>query len=472
MSFQRDLAWEYLNNVYDNSISRRFARYANTLQYDMLPDEVVHAAKRCLLDALGCAIGAYQAPGRPMMAELVEDLGGPEEATMFGCGKRTSALNATLFNSFLVRFLDFNDLGGGGHNADSISGIIAMAQKQKASGKDLLLSIVLSYEIGDRVSSSCTAPRGHGRSLDMDCRGGISMPCVMGRLMGLSDEQISYAIGLCTSHANPLKILDAHKEENFMAKNLRFGWVCHDAMLACMMAKRGITGPVRVIEGEGGFGETALQGNVDYEKMINFSGWHILNVRHKSIAANITTQGHVMATMQIVKENDLKPEDIASVRIRTGLRESKHTTTFSKKYPRNAESADHSAYYANAIAIKERSFGHDSIEPHKFTDPVVLDLIEKITVEADPDLPEFGTHGISEIITRDGRRFEKRVDAPHGTGDDPMSDQELEEKFSRMAADYYDQPKIRELIDLIWNIDQLDDLDPLLELMTFAPENT
>ena len=468
MSFQRDLAWEYLELRERASISRRFARYALGLKYEMLPSEVVHCAKRCLLDALGCAIGAYQAPGRPMMEKAIRELGGPSEASLFGSGLRTSALNATLFNSFLVRFLDFNDLGGGGHNSDSIPGILAVAEKVKATGRDLLLAIVLSYELGDRVSSSHTAPRGQGRSLDMDCRGGISMPPVLGRLMGLSETQIADAIGLCASHANPLKHLDANLEENSMAKNLRFGWVCHDAIIACLLAKNGITGPQRVVEGEGGFGETALQGNVDYERMTEFSGWRILKVRHKYIAANITTHGHVMATLAIVQENDLKPQDIAAVRIRTGVRESKHTTTLSKKYPRNAESADHSAFFANALVIKERSFGHDSIIPQKFTDPVVLDLIERISVEADPTLPEFGTHGISEITTKDGRKLQKRVDVPHGIGDDPLTDQELEEKFSRMASDYYGPAEIREVIDAIWHIDTSETIDRLIRLMAFS----
>jgi 2-methylcitrate dehydratase len=469
MSFQRDLAWQYLDLRDRASISRQFARYALGLNYDLLPQAVIHVAKRCLLDALGCAIGAYQAPGRPMMEEVVRELGGPNEATLFGSGARTSALNATLFNGFLVRFLDFNDLGGGGHNSDCMSSILAVAQRQKATGRDLVLSIVLSYELGDRVTSAHTAPRGHGRSLDMDCRGGISMSPVLGKMLGLNEEQIANAIGLCATHANPLKHLDANLEENSMAKNLRFGWVCHDALLACIMAQKGITGPQRVVEGEGGFGETALQGNVDYERMTDFSGWRIFKVRHKSLAANITTQGHLMATLMIVKEHDLKPDDIAAVRIKTGLRESKHTTTFSKKYPRNAESADHSAFYANAAAIIDRSFGHESIEPAKFTDPVVLDLIEKITVEADPGLPEFGTHGISEITTKDGRKFQKRVDVPHGIGDDPLSDEELEEKFAKMASDYYAQPKVRELIETIWNVDKFDSVDKLMQLMAFSP---
>ena len=468
MSFQRDLAWQNLDLLYRTSISRQFARYAIGLSYGMLPEEVVHQAKRCLLDALGCAIGAYEAPGRPILEEVIQELGGPQEATLFGSGLRTSALNATLFNSFLVRFLDYNDLGGGGHNSDSIPSILAVAERENASGRDLLMSVVISYELGDRVSSSSTAPRGQGRGLDLDSRGGLSMPPALGRLMKLNEEQIAHAIGLCSSHANPLKILDAHGEENFMAKNLRFGWVAHDSILSCSMAKKGMTGPLRVIEGEGGFGETALQGKVDYERMVDFSGWRILNVRHKYIAANITTHGHVMATLAIVKENDLKPEDIAAVRIKATLRESRHTTTFSKKYPRNAESADHSAFYANAIAIKERSFGHDSIKPEKFTDPVVLDLIEKITVEPDASLGEFGNQGISEITTKDGRQFQKRIDVPHGLANDPLSDKELEEKFAEMASDYYNRAQIQEIFDVIWNIEKFENTATLARLMAFA----
>ena len=171
--------------------------------------------------------------------------------------------------------------------------------------------------------------------------------------------------------------------------------------------------------------------------------------------------------MRPVKEQDLKPEDIASVRIKAGLRECRHTTTTVKKYPRNAESADHSAFYANAIAIKERSFGPESIMPEKFTDPIVLDLIEKITVEPDPTMPERGYQGISEITTKDGRRFQKRVDTPHGFGDDPLSDGELEDKFREMAAKYMGEKQIKEIFSSVWNVERLDDMRKLTALMVF-----
>ena len=184
-----------------------------------------------------------------------------------------------------------------------------------------------------------------------------------------------------------------------------------------------------------------------------------------SLPANATTHGHVFATLAIVKEQDLKPEYIAAVHISAPIRESRHTTTPAKKYPRNAESADHSAFYANALVIKERAFGPDSIKPEKFTDPVVLNLIEKITVDADPRLSRFA--GASEIVTRDGRSFQKRIDVPHGFENDPLTDKELEQKFSEMASKYMDDEQLKKIIDTCWNVEKLDDLGKLTGLMVF-----
>lgn len=469
MTFAHDLAWQNLDLVYRSSIAYQFARYALGLNYESLPQDVLHQAKRCLLDALGCAIGAYDAPGRPICEAVIHELGGPEEATVFGSGLRTSALNATLVNSFLVRFLDYNDEGGGGHNSDSIPSILAISEREKACGREFLTSLVISYELGARVAESITRSTWEDKGWTTDTRGGLNMPPALGKMMGLNEDQIANAIGICASHSLPLGILDAHREENTMTKNLRFGFVAYNAILSCMLAKKGFTGPIRIVEGDSGLRKVILQGDMDLERLVDFSGWRILSTNHKSMCANSTTQGHVSATLAIVKENDLKPEDIAAVRIKAGLRESRHTTTLAKKYPRSAENADHSAFYGNAIAIKERAYGPEAHNPEKFTNPVVLELIEKITVEPDLSMPEQGEQGISEIITKDGRRFQKRVDTPHGYGDDPLTDKELEDKFREMATKYMGEDQLQKIFDAIWNIESLDDIIGLTGLMVFQP---
>ncbi|MDR1204192.1 MAG: MmgE/PrpD family protein, partial [Peptococcaceae bacterium] len=371
----------------------------------------------------------------------------------------------------LVRFLDFNDCGGGAHNSDSIPGILAVAECEKASGRDLLTSVVVSYELGARVTEA--TGKSWGESLGAkgwtpDFRGGLNMPPSLGRLMKLSESQIANAIGICASHSLPLGILDTDNEENTMSKNLRFGFVSYSAVMACQLAARGFTGPERVVEGENGVGQVVLQGNINIDRMTDFSGWRILQTRHKYLPANISSIAHILATLSIVNAHDLKPEQIQSVRVRAGLKESRHTTWFGKKYPRNAESADHSAFYANAVAIKEHAYGPESFDPDKFTDPVVLDLIEKITVEPDPSIPERGRGGISEITTTDGRRFEKRIDIPHGFGDDPLTDAELESKFGKMAAKYMGDAQIHKIFDTVWNLEEVNNVEDLTSLMVFG----
>jgi 2-methylcitrate dehydratase len=465
MSLMRDLVWQHIDAQYRSSVAHQFARYALGLDYTLLPTEVIHEAKRCLLDALGCAIGALDAPGRAVCEGVAQELGGSEEATVFGSGLRTNALGATLVNCFLVRFLDYNDIGGGGHNSDAIPAILAVAERHKASGRDLLTSLVISYELGVRLRESVVGRSLVDRGWATDVRGGLNMPPALGRLMGLSETEIAHAIGICTSHALPLGILDADQEENSMTKNLRFGFVAYSAILACMLAKRGFTGPVRVIEGDAGFRQVVLDGDMDLERLTDFSGWRILKTVHKCLPVNGNSLGHVLATLAIITEHDLKPEDIKTVGIKACLHETHHTTTPAKKYARNAESADHSAFFVNAIIIKERALTPASYESEKFTDPVILDLIEKITVEHDPSMGVFGFQGSSEIITMDGRRFFKRVDMPHGTGDDPLTDQELEEKFMAMALEHMDEPQIQNIFGLVWDLDHLQDVGKLVSLM-------
>ncbi|MFC2025523.1 MmgE/PrpD family protein [Chloroflexota bacterium] len=471
MTLQRDLAWENFDMISRKSIAYQFARYALRLNYEMLPPDVVHQAKRCLLDALGCAIGAYEAPGRPMCEDVVKELGGLEEATVFGSGLRTSAHNATLVNSFLVRFLDYNDMGGGRHGSDAIAGILAVSEREKASGRDFLTSLVISYELGERACGSLAGEYRAKCGWDFDLMAVLNMPPTLGRLMRLNEEQIANAIGICAFGNFALGIQDSD-EEMVMRKSLRFGWGACAAILSCMLAKKGFTGPVRVVEGQDGMNQVLFQGRLDLERMTDFEGWRILLVRHKYLCGVTRIQATGGATLDIVKEHDLKPEDIAAVHIKL-LRAPRLSVPF--RYPRCAESADHSVLYLTAIAIKERSVGPNSIQSEKFTDPIILDLMEKITVESDSSLSEKpdtssiekGQDGKVEIVTKDGRKFQKHIVTPHGLGDDPLTDEELEDKFRDMAAKYMDEEQIRKIFDAVWNVEKLNDINKLTRLMVF-----
>jgi 2-methylcitrate dehydratase len=284
--------------------------------------------------------------------------------------------------------------------------------------------------------------------------------------MGLSEEQIAHAIAICASRGVPLGILDADREENSMAKNLRFGFIAREAILACMLAAKGMTGPLMVVEGDGGFNLGIVGGEMNLQSLVDFTGWRMRETRHKRLCANGSTQGHVLATIDIVVENDLKPSDIESVLIRAGAREARHTTALPKRYPRNAETGDHSAYYANAFAIKYRNFGPESANPIHFTDPEIVDLIERISVVNDPELPARGREGISEIRTRDGRILKKRLNALV----EAMSDSELESKFFEMALVEMDRSRAQEIVETIWSFENAVGVSDLMQLLSFQAQ--
>jgi 2-methylcitrate dehydratase len=467
VSEQQEQVWQELDRQYETSLASQIARHAAALTFDELPADVVHHARRNLLDGLGCAIGGFQAPGRLACERAALALGGAPEATIFGSGLRTGASSATLVNCFLMRFLEYNDIGGGNHNEEAIPALFAVAEAHRCSGRDFLTALVVSYEIGARVilsaNGGATAYDRHGWSTD--ARGGINMPPAIARLMGLSARQSAHALAICTSRGIPLGILDADNEENSMAKNLRFGAITRDAITACLLAKNGLTGPLRVIEGEGGYQKGVLGGEMDLQALVDFSDWRIRDTRHKNLCVNGSTHGHVLATIGIVTDADLRPADIERVEIGASAREARHTTAIAKKYPRNAETGDHSAFYANAYAIKYRSFGPQSAEPRHFTDPEIVDLIERITVRADPEIPPRGRGGISEIHTRDGRVFRRKCEALVAE----QTDAELETKFRDMAEAAMPKTQVDELIETIWSVDRAESLDHLARLMIFSP---
>lgn len=111
--------------------------------------------------------------------------------------------------------------------------------------------------------------------------------------------------------------------------------------------------------------------------------------------------------------------------------------------------------------------GPEQFTPEKFVDPVVQDLIERIPVEPDPGMSSKGFQGSSEMTTKDGRHFIKRIDTPHGLGEDPLSDQELEHTFRQMASKYMGEPKIQRIINTLWDVDRLDDTGRLARMMVF-----
>ncbi len=462
---KRDVSLAKLDESYRNSIAYQYGLFAEKFSYDMIPEKVIDYAKWILLDSIGVMIGAVDSEGFRCLKKAINEWGGKEEATILGTGERTSAGNAALANIFLVHALGYNDLGGGGgHNSDTMPAILAVAERENASGKDFLKAMILSYELGGRFTDGVGGIFGYApKGFPFDIRGGISIPPCLGTLLHMNAWQIANAIGICASHSIPLGILDTNNEENFHAKNLRMGFVGRDAIEASDLARFGFTGPMRVVEGDHGYSTTLLSG-IDLEKAVDWSGWRIFGSRFKNICADSTTMGMVQTTIRLVTENDIKPEEVERVLIQSGKRAYGHTSAQCKKYPRNIETCDHSAFYANAVAIKDRKYTINAMDPKNWTDHVVLDLIDRIEAQPTDLIDESGSGVIVDIWTKDGRHFHGMCEEAYGMGVTEMTHDELLAKFREMVELRFSCENTDKLIDAIMNVDKLDSIRDLIRL--------
>ena len=206
----------------------------------------------------------------------------------------------------------------------------------------------------------------------------------------------------------------------------------------------------------------------DLDRLLAFKGkFAIRETCIKSIIADFSSHGHLTATLNLARKHDIKPEDIASITITTSKRCAEHTGDPVKKYPKNKETADHSSYYLTAIAIIDREIGPDQFTPEKYSDPRVRELIDKVTLKGDPSLDRARPAGISEIITKNGQKYSLRVDYPRGHARNPMTDEEVVDKFKSMASRHMEEEHMDRLINTVFELDKLDDVGKLAELMTF-----
>jgi 2-methylcitrate dehydratase len=459
------------------SVARELAKKVRDFRFSDIPTDVIHQTKRIMIDTLGCGIGGYGSEASRTIQEFIKEAGHPAESTVFGSGFRTSCLNATLANGAMVRYLDYNDTAfilqgetyrSGYHPSEVIPPVLALGEKHHVSGKDVITAITLGYDLPLAFLEGVQGAGMEKKGWNGDTRGALIMPLVAGKILGLTEDQMESAVGIAGSCHAVFGILDTPAEEYTMTKNIRFPMMSYAGIMAAMLAGKGFTGPAGMIEGHDGFVHSVLDGEYEVERLLDFKGK--LAIREtciKSIIADFSSHGHLTATLALAREHDIKPEQVAEIRITTSKRCAEHTGDPVKKYPKNKETADHSSYYLTAIAIVDRQIGPNQFTPEKYNDPRVIKLIGKVTLTGDPSLDKARPAGISEIITKEGKTYRLRVDHPRGHARNPMTDQEVIAKFKDMASVRMTESQINRLIENVFALDKQDDVGALLKLMVF-----
>ena len=451
-----------------DTITATMARWATDLTYSDLGEQAIHEAKRYLLDSLGCAFGGYRQEDARIALAVLQEIGGEGNATVIGSGAKTDPVSASLANALMVRVMDYNDIywqQDPSHPSDIIPAAMACGERVGRNGKDLTVGIVLGHEFEMRLCEAAF-PGIRERGWHHATLTAFVSPIVASRMLGLTWEQCQHAIGISASRHCTLGAVTAGKLT--MMKNTVDPMATQSGVLAALLAEKGYTGPEHVIDGKEGLAH-CYGPEWKLEVLVDGLGesWRIERCGMKAFPTEALTHAPISAVLDIVIANDLAPEVVEKVHIRSLARAADILADPSKYDPRSKETADHSLPYVIAAAVADRQVTPAQFEQDKIMDPRIREQLNKVEVVADPEIEKVFPklqRVIVTIHTTDGREFTKQLDYPKGDPRNPLTDQEVEEKFDALAAPVLSDEARKRLKDAVWSLEKVGSVSELMDL--------
>ena len=452
------------------SISQQMAEFAYGLQFEDIPQEAVHEAKRFLLDSMGCALVATRNEDMQAMHTFIQKLGGTPEATVIGSGLRTNAPHAALMNCLLIRALDYNDIyweQDPSHPSDIIGAALAAGEANRMNGREALVAIVIAYELEMRwchaAEPGIREVGWHHASLTQ-----FVSPLVAGRMYGLDLDQLTAAVGICgSSHFTLGGVVAGHLTN---MKNTADPLAAQAGVYAALMAREGYSGPTEVIEGKEGLIEVLSNVTWHTDELLTGLGSDFLITRcsYKAFPTEALTHQPISATLRVCREHGIEHGDVAEILVETTTRGADILSDPSKYKPHTKETADHSLPYVIAAAVVDGNVLPESFSEEKLKDPFIWDLLPKIKVVADPEIdqlfPQVKRARVT-ITTVDGNQHTAVTDVAKGTPEDPLSDDEIEAKFRANAMGIISDQRMNEVINATWQFDSHENLGDYMSLL-------
>ena len=448
-----------------STITERIARWASSVSFEDLPADVVETAKRFIFDSIGCALGGFQVRDVGIFLDHLRELGSRGSCTLIGAGDRVNPVDAAMVNALMIRAMDFNDIywkQDPAHPSDLISAPLALAERGRFPGRELIVCVLIAYEMAMRLCH-VAVPGIRERGWHHATLMGFAAPVAAGRILGLTWQQIQQAIGIAACRCFTLGCAVAGKLT--MMKNTVSPMATRAGVEAALLAEKGYTGPEGVIDGKEGM--THCLGEAwDLSHLTHGLGetWMIGQCGMKSFPVEALMHSPLSATLHLLEKHDLQAEDVQEVLVESIARAADILSDPAKYDPRSKESADHSLPYCLAAALAERRVTPLEFRETKLWDARLRAQMAKVKVATNQEFERaFPAKQCARVTltTTDGRKLSHQVDVPKGDPRDPMSLEELTVKFNALAEPVMSEPRRRQLRDRILTLDKLEDVAEL-----------
>lgn len=446
--------------------AEKLATFVVRTSFDDLSTSTRQQLKIRVLDSLGCALGALDGEPPRKIREQIEEFGGSARCTLIGGGK-TAPDRAALYNSALVRYLDFNDSyltkGETCHPSDNLAAILAAAEYANSSGRDFLTALAVAYQVQCRLSD--VAPV-RAKGFDHTTQGSYAVAAGVSRALGLNVSQTANAIAICGTAFNALRVTRTGALSNW--KGLAYPNTAFCCTQAAFLAMRGVTGPLEVFEGNKGF-MAAIAGPFE----IDWARENLERVTRtilKRYNAEIHSQSALEAVLELKQAHSFTAVEVDRIDIEIfdvafhiigGGEEGDKTSVQTK------EQADHSLPYLVAVAILDNQVLPEQYQPDRIRREDVQKLLRKVRVQPTEEFsrrfPEEMPCRV-QLRLRDGRVLTQEKRDYEGFFTRPARWETVIAKFDRLSEAYVDAAQRREIIEAVANLETIP-ISALLRLL-------
>jgi 2-methylcitrate dehydratase len=442
------------------------AKYAARASFADLSAESRRQLPVHILDSLGCCIAALGAGPIQACREQVAEFGGAGSCTLIGGGK-ANPVYAAFWNTALVRYVDFMDNFLAPtetcHTADNFGTVLSAAEYANGSGRDLMLGLALGYTVQSRFvdhANFMTAGFDHTAQL------AFSLGAAAGRMLGLSEQQIANAIAMAAVSDASFAVVRAKPLSQW--KGLASAQSALGSMNTLFLARRGVQGPLRVIEGPLGIDHLLrMKIHIDWDKQ-GYEG--VTESTIKKYNSMIHTQSAVHCMVELARQNKLDTGKVLSI----------EAEVFQLCYDfaggglygvdrviQTKEQADHSLPYLLAVALLDGDVMPAQFEPDRIIKPDVQGLLKKVSVRPNHAFTDEYPRKMPARITvrlQDGKVIEHEVQDYPGLASHPFTWEDSALKFDRLVAGRADDGLCRDIKAAVRSLENIQVMD-LMKLL-------
>jgi 2-methylcitrate dehydratase PrpD len=455
--------------------TRQVVGFCESMTFDSLPAEIVHLAKRHILDSIAVMLGGIPNEASQIVQRLVRKQGGRPEARVVGADWQGPVASVAFVDGVAGHVLDYDDTQLATHR-DAVYGLLThpsvpclaaalpFAEAARSTGRDLICAFAVGTEVECRLADASFPRHYYDGFHSSGTFGHFGAMVACARLAGLNGDRLAAAMGLAGAQAAGLR-------ENFgtMTKSFHVGKAASNGVLATLLAEDGFTAASDILEAPRGF-YNAAAGGFYPEKLAPRLGrpWFFQDpgVSIKPHPSGSLTHPGMTLMLRLIKQHDIRPDQIAAINVGTNkympnaLKHPRPTTELEAKF---------SMQFCLAILALERKGGIAEFTDAATQRPDVKAMIEKVNFYVHDELEALGYDQMwtqLDINLTDGRTVSGRTRVGRGHPEDPMSDGELADKFRECASNLLAPAQVDRAIGIVFDLDRGSTVDELMAAVT------